>query len=69
MRAIAVWALELVPPEQKKSKLEELFRSADRRYNSGMFSGEDIIFDLVRPASGIALPFLIRMMACLMARS
>lgn len=31
---------------QLKSKLEELFRSADRRYNSGMFSGEDIIFDL-----------------------
>ena len=29
-----------------KSKLEELFRSADRRYNSGMFSGDDIIFDL-----------------------
>lgn len=27
-------------------KLEELFRSADRRYNSGMFSGDDIIFDL-----------------------
>ncbi len=32
--------------EQLQSKLEELFRSADRRYNSGMFSGEDIIFDL-----------------------
>lgn len=31
---------------QMQSKLEELFRSADRRYNSGMFSGEDIIFDL-----------------------
>ena len=31
---------------QLKTKLEELFRSADRRYNSGMFSGEDIIFDL-----------------------
>lgn len=31
---------------QSKDKLEELFRSADRRYNSGMFSGEDIIFDL-----------------------
>lgn len=28
------------------SKLEELFRSADQRYNSGMFSGDDIIFDL-----------------------
>lgn len=31
---------------QMQSKLEELFRSADRRYNSGMFFGEDIIFDL-----------------------
>ena len=31
---------------QLQSKLEELFRFADRRYNSGMFSGEDIIFDL-----------------------
>ena len=31
---------------QLQAKLEELFRSADRRYNSGMFSGEDIIFDL-----------------------
>ena len=31
---------------QLKVKLEELFRSADRRYNSGMFSGDDIIFDL-----------------------
>lgn len=29
-----------------KSKLEELFRAADRRYNSGMFEGENIIFDL-----------------------
>ena len=28
------------------NELEELFRSADRRYNSGMFSGDDIIFDL-----------------------
>lgn len=33
-------------PVQLKAKLEELFRSADRRYNSGMFSGDDIIFDL-----------------------
>ena len=32
--------------DQLQSKLEELFHSADRRYNSGMFSGEDIIFDL-----------------------
>lgn len=31
---------------QLKVKLEELFRSADKRYNSGLFSGEDIIFDL-----------------------
>lgn len=31
---------------QIKAKLEELFRTADRRYNSGMFSGDDIIFDL-----------------------
>lgn len=31
---------------QLKEKLEELFRAADARYNSGMFSGEDIIFDL-----------------------
>lgn len=31
---------------QLQNKLEELFRSADRRYNSGMFSGDDIIFDL-----------------------
>ena len=30
---------------------------------------EDIIFHLIRPVSGIALPFLILMMACLMARS
>ena len=29
-----------------KSKLEKLFRAADRRYNSGMFEGENIIFDL-----------------------
>ena len=32
--------------EQLHSKLEELFRAADRRYNSGMFSGDDIVFDL-----------------------
>ena len=32
--------------DQLQPKLEELFRLADRRYNSGMFSGEDIIFDL-----------------------
>jgi len=29
-----------------KEKLEELFRVADRRYNSGMFDGENLIFDL-----------------------
>lgn len=33
-------------PEQLQSELETLFRAADHRYNSGMFSGEDIIFDL-----------------------
>ncbi len=33
-------------PEQLQAKLEELFRSADNRYNSGMFSGDDIVFDL-----------------------
>ena len=27
-------------------KLEELFREADKKYNSGLFSGENIIFDL-----------------------
>ena len=36
----------ITDPIQLKDKLEELFRSADRRYNSGMFSGDDIIFDL-----------------------
>lgn len=36
----------ITDPTQLKDKLEELFRSADRRYNSGMFSGDDIIFDL-----------------------
>ena len=29
-----------------KMKLEELFRAADRRYNSGIFERENIIFDL-----------------------
>lgn len=33
-------------PGQLQTKLEELFRAADRRYNSGMFSGENIVFDL-----------------------
>lgn len=27
-------------------KLEELIRAADKRYNSGIFSGDDIVFDL-----------------------
>ena len=31
---------------QLKGQLEQLFRTADHRYNSGMFSGDDIIFDL-----------------------
>lgn len=29
-----------------KDKLEELLRAADKRYNSGIFSGDDIIFDI-----------------------
>lgn len=29
-----------------KVKLEELFHSADKRYNSGLFSGSNVIFDL-----------------------
>lgn len=33
-------------PDDLHVKLEELFRAADRRYNSGMFIGESIIFDL-----------------------
>lgn len=32
--------------DQLKNKLEELFCAADVRYNSGMFAGEDIVFDL-----------------------
>lgn len=36
----------IADPVQLKAKLEELFRSADRRYNSGLFSGDDIIFNL-----------------------
>lgn len=28
------------------TKLEELFREADKKYNSGLFSGDNIIFDL-----------------------
>lgn len=33
-------------PDKIQENLEELFRSADRRYNSGMFSGDDIVFEL-----------------------
>lgn len=33
-------------PSRIHQKLEELLRAADKRYNSGLFSGEDIIFDL-----------------------
>lgn len=33
-------------PTQLQTQLEELFRNADQRYNSGMFSGDNIIFDL-----------------------
>ena len=36
----------IVDEEQMHEKLEELFRKADKRYNSGMFSGDNIIFDL-----------------------
>lgn len=33
-------------PSELHSKLEELFRVADKKYNSGIFTGENIIFDL-----------------------
>lgn len=33
-------------PNQLQAKLEELFRDADHRYNSGIFAGKDIVFDL-----------------------
>lgn len=36
----------IVDEEQMHEKLEILFRTADKRYNSGMFSGDNIIFDL-----------------------
>lgn len=36
----------ITDPGQLKVKLEEMFRLADQRYNSGIFSGDDIIFDL-----------------------
>ena len=36
----------IIDKSQLKEQLERLFRLADHRYNSGMFSGDDIIFDL-----------------------
>ncbi len=33
-------------PSQLQKKLEELFRAADKKYNSELFTGENIIFDL-----------------------
>ena len=33
-------------PMQLQIRLEELFRAADKRYNSGIFSGDSIVFDL-----------------------
>lgn len=36
----------IIDEDELKNKLEELIREADRKYNSGMFSGESIIFDL-----------------------
>lgn len=33
-------------PTQLHNRLEELFRVADKRYNSGIFTGEAIVFDL-----------------------
>lgn len=32
--------------KEVKAKLEQLFRAADKRYNSGIFEGSNIIFDL-----------------------
>lgn len=32
--------------ESIKKKLEELFKDADKKYNSGIFNGENLIFDL-----------------------
>ncbi|MBC2456607.1 Eco57I restriction-modification methylase domain-containing protein [Clostridium beijerinckii] len=37
---------ELVEEETLKSELDKLFKEADKKYNSGLFSGEYIIFDL-----------------------
>lgn len=36
----------IIDKAQLQESLEQLFRAADQRYNSGMFSGDDIIFDL-----------------------
>ena len=33
-------------PKQLNGRLEQLFRVADQRYNSGLFSGKSIVFDL-----------------------
>lgn len=33
-------------PLQLLKRLEELFRAADKKYNSGIFTGENIVFDL-----------------------
>jgi len=33
-------------PNQLHEKLSELFQAADKRYNSGLFAGESVIFDL-----------------------
>lgn len=36
----------ITDPTTLQKELEALFRDADKRYNSGMFSGDNIIFDL-----------------------
>ena len=36
----------IIDPTKLHSKLEELLRAADKRYNAGLFSGEYIVFDL-----------------------
>jgi len=36
----------ITDPSQLHSKLEELLKAADKRYNAGIFSGEYIVFDL-----------------------
>lgn len=37
-------------PAQLSTRLEEIFRAADRRYDSGLFSGNNIVFDLSNAA-------------------